>query len=205
MLPEQAPPEEELDSPQPGRAARFVPWLFALALALLFVPVYLFSGALDDSSVPLSTEADMLQKTITAPPPVPADEAALANQLLELRSQLNGISNIPPTLLAGHVDWPTIMTIIRSYDADLIRLTAFSTQSGQLTLQGEAMQESAVLDYAHLLERSGLFSRVNVQSITVSTLPTPTPPLDRTGDEGLAEPYMPFVFTLTANLAGAAR
>ena len=204
MLPEQAPPEEELDSPQPGRAARFVPWLFALALGLLFIPVYLFGNALDESSGPLSTEADMLQQTITAPPPVPSDEAALADQLLELRSQLNGLQNIPPTLIAGHIDWPAIMSVVRGYDAALIRLSGFSNQTGQLTLQGNAMQESAVLDYAHILERTGFFSRVNVQSITVNPQPTPTPPLDRTGNEELSEPYMPFVFTLTADLAGAA-
>lgn len=205
MSPDQAPQEEELESSPPGRAARFVPWVFALALALLFVPVYLFGGALDESSNPLATEIEMLQVTITSPPPVPSDEAGLAEQLLELRSQINGFQGLPGTLVAGHIDWPAIMSSVRSYNADLIRLTAFTSQTGQLTLQGEAMQESAVLDYAHLLERTGFFSRVNVQSITVNSQPTPTPPLDRTGDEELAEPYMPFVFSLTADLAGAVR
>lgn len=205
MLPDQTPLDEELDSQPSGRAARFVPWLFVLALALLFVPVYLFSGALEDTSAPLATEAEVLQATITAPPPVPPEEAALADQLLELRSLLGAIQNIPPTLIAGHIDWPTIMATVRSYDADLIRLTGLNNQSNQLTLQGNAMQESAVLDYAHLLERTGFFSRVNVQAITVNPVPPPTVVPEQPREGTLAELYMPFIFTLSADLAGGAR
>ena len=204
MLPDQTPPEEELEGPPPGRAARFVPWLFVLALALLFVPIFLFSGALEDTSLPLATEAEMLQATITAPPPVPSDEAALADQLLALRSNLNAIQNIPATLIAGHIDWPAIMTVVHSYDADQIRLTSFNNQTGQLSLEGNAMQESAVLDYAHALERTNFFARVNVQTITVNPVPPPTVAPEQTPGATLGELYMPFLFTLTADLAGAA-
>jgi hypothetical protein len=206
MLPDQAPPEDELEGPPPGRAARFVPWLFVLGLALLFIPVYLASGAIDETTAPLSTESASLQLTITSPPPVPSDEAALAEQLLSLRSQLGAIEDIPPTLIATHIDWPAIMEVIRSYDADMIRLSGLNNQSGQLILDGTAMQEGAVLDYTHALERTGYFSRVTVQTITVNPSPPPTVVPTDTGDSTASLPvlYMPFIFTLSIDLNGAA-
>jgi hypothetical protein len=66
------------------------------------------------------------------------------------------------------------------------------------------MQEGAVLDYAHALERTGYFRRVNVQTITVNPEPLPTVVPTEIPGAGLPQVYMPFIFTLSIDLKGAA-
>ncbi len=198
MFDDQIPEEDEQESPRQGGARRFVPWLFALGIGLLFLPLYLFSNAIDDSTTPLATQAQELQATITSPPPVPPEEATLAQQLLDVRSQLSVIESVPATLAASHVDWPAIAAVVHDYNADQIRLTAFSNDAGRLTIGGGAMQENSVLDYAHGLDSTGYFSNINVQSITTNPTPPPTPNPD--GTSSLEEPYFPFVFILYVDI-----
>ena len=202
----QTPPADVQQDESPRLVARFIPWLIMLAIAMIFLPIYLTSATLQDMTEPLQTESVSLQETVTAPPSMPVAEQTLTAHLLDLSGQLAALAKVPPTLSAAHVDWPAIMANIHSYDANQIRLTGFDHANGSLTLQGEALQESAVIDYAHALEQTGFFSAVRVQSITVNPVPLPTPDLIAT--PGLEAPvmtklYMPFVFTISVSLTEA--
>lgn len=201
MVDEPEVQEEELEESEPRSGGRIVVWLLALGIAALFLPLYLISVAVEESIVPLQAELESLQATMTAPPVVPPEEVALTNRLLDLRGQLGAIENIPATLIAGHTDWPAIMAAVRSYDANRIRLTGFTHENVRLTLQGNAVEESAVLEYSNALQQTGLFSRVAIQAISVSPQPTPTLPSTPTeGESQFTELTMPFLFTLSVDL-----
>lgn len=200
ILPEDPEQEEE-----GGSGSRLVPWLIVFAVGLLFVPLYFSSNILADTTAPLATQLNALETTLTAPPVVPDAEQTLTARLIDLRSKSNAIDGLPPTLVAGHTNWPDIMALLRSYDANQIRLTGFVNETTHLTLNGEAIQENSVLTYVARLQVAGYFSQVRVQTITLSGVPSPTPNLTpaSNGSPTLTQVYMPFVFTLTMDLAGA--
>lgn len=191
--------EEEVQEQEKRPRSPWVMWLIALAIAALFLPVYLISGSVGEAAAPLQAELESLQATLTAPPQVPAEEQALTERLLSARNQLSMIESAPATVVAGHTDWPTIMAAVLNYDANSIRLTGFSYANAPLTLVGNAVAESAVLEYANGLEASDLIERVSIQSIILSPPPTAVP--DQTLDETpFTELNMPFVFTLSIEL-----
>ncbi len=199
------PPILEEEPSQPTRlTARLVPWVLALGIALLFFPLTLISAAIDDTNMLQGTQSAELQATITAPPPIPHEEQTLTSQLLERRTDLSVIENVPATMVAAHVDLPAIMAALRSYNANRIRLTAFNHPTNRLTLDGAAMEERDVLTYISALEATGLFVRVDLQSITVNPVAPPTPDFQATPskDAPLTEVYMPFIFTLSIDLPG---
>ena len=171
-----------------------------LALALLFVPLTVGASILDDAIAPMATQSEMLQATITAPPSAPSQEQTLTAHLLELRTQLDALKDIPPTLIAAHIDWPAIMSALHSYDANRIQLTSFSHDANRLTLEGNGLEESAVLEYASALQGTGFFSAVSIQSITLN--PIAPPATVQPTEAALMQPYMPFLFTVSVNLMG---
>lgn len=198
MIDEQIPPEAEMEDAEPPSRSRLAIWLVALALAAMFVPVYLVSGSLEEATIPLEQQAEALAMTLTAPPVVPEEEQQLTDRLLAARGQLSSIQEIPVTLAAQHLDWPSITQALLNYDANSIRLTSFTHDSIVLTLIGSATAESEAIRYAEMLESSGLFLRVSVQSIVLNPPPTPTPaPTGQSGEtSAVHELTMPFVFTL---------
>jgi hypothetical protein len=201
MADEQEVQDEELEESDSRSGLRIVVWLLALGIVALFLPLYLVSVAVEESIVPLQAELESLQATITAPPDVRPEEVALTDHLLDLRGQLNAIEDIPSTLIAGHTDWPAIMAAVRSYDANRIRLIGFTHEHVRLTLEGNAVEESAVLGFSNALQQTGLFSRVAIQTISVSPQPTPTrPATPEDGENQIAELNMPFLFTLSLDL-----
>ena len=143
------PPIQEEEAPsEPTRlTARLVPWVLMVGIALLFFPLTLISTAIDETNIQQGTQSAELQATITAPPPVPREEQTLTSQLLERRTALGAIENVPATMVAAHVDLPAIMAALRSYNANRIRLTAFNHPANRLTLDGAAMEERDVLTY----------------------------------------------------------
>ena len=195
-------PFEEDDSSSHPRSliARLAPWLVLVALALLFVPLYVGSATIEDAIAPMATESESLQATITAPPSAPAQEQTLTAHLLELRIQLAALENVPPTLIAAHIDWPAIMSALHSYDANRIQLTSFNHDTNHLTLQGIGLEESAVLEYTSALQATGFFSGVQVQSITLNPI-KPVIPGAQT-DIPVMQVYMPFIFTVSVDLIG---
>ncbi len=200
------PPLQEEEAPsEPTRlTTRLVPWVLMVGVALLFFPLTLISTAIDDANVIQTTQSAELQATITAPPPVPSDEQRLTQQLLDLRTSLSSLADVPATMVAAHVDLPAIMAALHSYDASRIRLTTFNHPANRLTLDGVAKEERDVLTYISALEATGFFARVNLQSITVNPVAPPTPDFQATPsqDAPLTEPYMPFIFTLSIDLPG---
>ncbi len=196
------PLEDEEQSEERVSYTRFVPWLIIVALGLLFLPLYFGSAAIQDNTGPLSTQLAGIRATLTAPPKVPDAEQTLSIQALSMRGQLDSIVAIPPTLAAGHIDWPGIMTALHEYDSNQIRLTGFVNNAMSLTLTGNAVDESAVLAYVATLQQTSFFSQVRVQTITVSSLPSPTPNLTPSARaSALAPIYMPFDFNLSIDLA----
>ena len=205
MVDVEIPQDDDLEEEGGGSASRLVPWLIIVAIALMFVPLYFGASAIEEDTKPLSTELINLQTTLTAPPLVPIAEQTLSVQLLDLRSRLRVIADMPATMVAGHLDWPGIMATLHTYDANQIRLKGFVNEGWLLTLNGEAVQEASVLEYVSKLQKSGFFTQVRVQAITIMAVASPTPnaePAVNT-DIGLTSIDMPFVFTLSIDLARA--
>ena len=207
MAEEEQLPEEMLEEEEPPSRSGLIMWLIALGVAALFLPIYLVSQSISEALIPLQAEAEALQATLTAPPQVPEEEERLTAQLLNMRSQLNDLREAPATIAAGHTDWPAIMGALLQYDANSIRLNSFSHEGAPLILVGNAVAESAVIEYANALEDTGLFTRVSVQSIVLNPPPTATPAPTAEQSQastGIQELTMPFVFTLSLEFARTA-
>lgn len=197
-------PEEEVEELEPAPRSGLIIWLLTLGIAALFLPIYLISQSIDQAITPLATQAFDLQATLTAPPLVPQEEETLTSELLNLRGQLALLEEAPATIVAGHINWPAIMGSLLTYDANSIRLTGFNQEAVPLTLVGNAVSESAVIEYSTQLDQTGLFTRVFIQSIVLNPPPSPTPPNPAEPTPitpPLRELSMPFMFTLSVEFA----
>lgn len=149
-----------------GRIRQIVVWIFAAVMLLLLISAYFISTAITSGVSELRAEYDSLQMTVTAPPEVPDAEGTLVAELVALRDLTGQLENALPTLLAAHVDWPAIMTLVGSFDRTLLRLEGFTYDSGRLVLEGKAVAEVYILEYVKALEVVTAFTDVQVQSIT---------------------------------------
>jgi hypothetical protein len=104
---------------------------------------------------------------------------SLQAEAADIQTQVNELDAVYTNLSADHVDWPTVASAIRNYDVNRMAINTLQQSENRLTLSGSAVDDSAVINYARLLEDSGYFSRVVVQSITLTT-PSPTPTLSAT-------------------------
>jgi Tfp pilus assembly protein PilN len=143
----------------------------------------------------LRTSADRAQEKLrTMRTPAP-EIAALAGQLASDQHALEVLQTLAPTVAAGQRDWEAIFGAILSYDVTTLRLLELLQDGNDLRLGGLALSRDEVLAYAGVLDRSGVFEQVIVQSLESSSesfqpvgiMPTDTP----TGTVGAATPLPP--------------
>ena len=162
--------------PQPARLSRgaLALWLVAIGLAILLVPLYLAGATIRSEAAQMETELASNQTSLAVvPTPIP-EVQQLMTTLTAVQTQAGQVDAIVPTLAAGRRDWPALMAAIGNYDPRQIELTSLTQAGNQLTLDGRALDDTVVVNYARSLEQSGFFSRVVVQSIRVVATPQVT-------------------------------
>jgi Tfp pilus assembly protein PilN len=159
-----------------GSGGKIVRWLVLLGIGILFAPLYLMGTTLKASKLPLQDELSGIQATLSATPSLDPTEQAMAGRLAELRSQINDLDSVQSTLSAAHIDWPSVMSIIASYDQGQMSVTGLAQTGSLLTLSGQANDENVIMAYANLLRQSNQLASVSIESITYHEAPTAIPP-----------------------------
>ncbi len=168
--------EEQEDVIEAGGSSHAVTWLMALGLAVLFLPLYLISGAIKESNQTLTNDlAEIAQQQTDLSQPG-STQQTLQDDLIKARQRLETLSAGKTNLIASHINWPAVMAVIGNNGYVHMDLLSLSQADNQIVLRGQAQAESIVMTYARMLEESGQFSKVIVQSISLKVLPTPTPP-----------------------------
>ncbi len=197
-----APERDELESNDETTgstgSSRIVLWLILLGLGILFVPVYLVGATIKESKTPLETELTQIQATLAVTPHPNPTEQALTDNLVQIRGQISDLATLQADLLATHIDWPSVMAIISSYDQTRMTITSLSQTGRAITLDGRANDQQIVMDYAELLRQSNQFQDVTIRSIALQPIPTATPERDATPVP--ATPGTTAAFTLTLQL-----
>ncbi|HLF25108.1 MAG TPA: PilN domain-containing protein [Anaerolineae bacterium] len=166
-------------------------WLVVLGLAILFIPLYLSATTIQTDAERLQAELAVIQASLTSvPTPIPEVQALLST-LTVVEGQIGQAEAVSPTLTAANLNWPAVMSAIGSYSPGQIAITSLTQTGSQLTLNGRATDELAVVNYARGLEASTLFSRVIVQSIRVIATPFVTPSATITGTPTLTATATP--------------
>jgi Tfp pilus assembly protein PilN len=179
-------------------------WLVVLGLVLFFIPLALISSSAQDSAGRLQANLVAIQASLAfVPTPVP-EMQALMGTLSHVEAQATRIQALNPTLKAARSDWPAIMAELGDYDPDQLTLTSVTQTDNRLMLTGGASSDAAVVAYSDALQKSGLFSRVIVQSLKILATPavtltatalaptaTLTPTLTPTATPNLADVFEP--------------
>ncbi|MFW5691010.1 MAG: PilN domain-containing protein [Chloroflexota bacterium] len=201
----QLPPDplDEIEADEPkagGGGLRIVLYLLMLTLGILFVPLYLASVTIEDETQALEQELLDLQATLAVTPSIPADEAELRDMLLDLRRESSALQAAATQMSAAHIDWPTIMAALASYDPARMDLTRIEQTGNGLLLNGSAEDEPLVLAYAALLEQFPEFGTVTVQAITLNAVASGDgdPNVAKVNAEG--EPIQPVEFVILIDL-----
>ena len=195
-IPEPAPPE-------PSRTAVIL-WLIVLALLILFLPVYLFSAFIGSQTQNAANDLSAVRTSLTNVPTPLLEVQRQLTPLAQLQTQINQVSAILPTLISPSANWSAVMNAIAQYDPKKILITSMSLNGGQLTLNGRAAVSDDIANYAAALERSGLFTRVIVQSIQADSTVTATLLPTLTGIP-TATPLPTLATTATPNLTTTPR
>ncbi len=167
-------PEEQS---QPTKLSRrtIILGLVVVGFATFFLPLSLISSSLRAESARLQANLQSVQATLTSVNAPPPDAQELMDTLAQLQQSASEIEQAHKSVAAGKTDWSAVAAAINSYDPAQLALTSLTQAESQITLEGLASSDSAVVDYARALEASKLFSRVNIESMKVIATPFATP------------------------------
>ncbi|MCD6520722.1 MAG: PilN domain-containing protein [Anaerolineae bacterium] len=179
-----APPPDELDilgeeeSPPPIPRLLLGLWLLVIGMVFFFIPLFLVFGGIRAEVRRLQADLKPVQETVEALKTPGPQELELQKRLEEAKASVKALKDAYGQIVAKHADWPAIMEAISTYNPSRLMLTSLKQADLLITLSGRAIDDAAVVAYAHSLEASGLFSRVVVRSIHAVEKPfvTPVPP-----------------------------
>lgn len=160
---------------QPRRYGKIVRVLVIFSLLILFVPLYAVSTVIKTEQNNLQAELDDLNLIMSATPPVNLTREAAMSDLNLASEHNNTLKSVSTTLVALHIQWPSIVGAISGYDPDQVLINTISQENTRIAISGQANAELIVMAYAELLRTSGQFEEVSVQSINSRLRPTPTP------------------------------
>ena len=189
---------DEVEPSTPRRLPGLTRWLIALGMLLVFLTLFLVSQTIQETTIPLATEVEVLRTTLTAvPQPLPAREE-INSAMLRFASNAAVLSGLTGTLTAQHITWPEVINRLADYDGSQVYLTGIAQQpTGQIVVSGQAINESVVINYTDRLRQSDQFTSVVVQSITLkSNLDNRGAPKGDSAFPG-RDQYSDFVFSVT--------
>lgn len=161
---------QESEGEAPAGGSKLVIWLVICGLAVLFLPLYVISTTVKSTNLKLTTQLEGIQATLTAPAPVNPLKQTLSAQFLSIQSQSSAMGSIRSTLMASHINWPTIMAIIGAYDTNQMAVNNVDQIATGIRISGRAKQEIVAMAYADMLRASGLFETVSVESINLQSI-----------------------------------
>lgn len=195
-------------APRPGRIPRrvlrvVILLLVVLAMLFFFVPLALFSAGIQGDVERLQGDLQLIQATAAAlQTPAQSVQGAMSD-LDAIQASLDSLKAQRAAILESFANWPKIMAVLADYDSNQLELTSLEQEDRVVTLKGRAVNDTAVVSYARVLETSGLFSRVIVRSIRAIGTPfitttvqapgvvvaTDTPVPSATPTQGLRDEY----------------
>lgn len=174
------PVEDEMQGSRVGTAIK---WLVVLSISALFLPLFLLSTTIAQDNQSLAAQLATSQTQLTNQPPESAQEQALSATLSQKLEDASAIDTVQTSLTGNHVVWPVVMASLGNYNENYMIILSVSQTGQQIVLSGRAWTEPTVISYVNRLESSGLFTRVSVQSLAVTTAPdatgTPQPRVSR--------------------------
>jgi len=171
-----------------SRIAGLSVWLTILGLAMLFLPLSLLSRSIREAEATAQAELEALQANLESTPPVPDDLTSLTRTRLDRLAQAQALADARDELLELHINFPAVTSVLLNYRPEFMMLTQVlqgetpqegETSAGWLLVGGEAHFESQVMDYVGYLRETGIFERVDVQSIALQSVVPGTLPADR--------------------------
>ncbi len=174
---------------KPAGSSRILIWLVMLSLAGFLLPLYLIYSTLKQDNQQLEVERGNIEATLSSTPERSPEEQELTDLLLQLQQQAIMVEEARATLDASHVDWPATMAVLGSYDQSQMALNSLVQTGDQITINGQANHENAIMVYLAALQTSAHFERVSILSVTMissSDTDTATP----------TQPVMPLNFTI---------
>ncbi|WP_119070135.1 PilN domain-containing protein [Aggregatilinea lenta] len=166
--------EVEEEVVQGSRLSTVIRWLVVLSIGALFVPLVLLSTTIAQSNETLSAELATSQSLLENAPPESAAERSLSATLSQKLEDASAIDTVQTSLTNNQVIWPVVMASLGNYNENYMILLDVSQTGQQIMLSGRAWTEPTVISYVNRLESSGLFTRVSVQSLAVTTAPEAT-------------------------------
>jgi Tfp pilus assembly protein PilN len=175
-----SPQLEEPEDRPPLSRGTIILWLIAIGMIIMLLPLSLVASTIGSDAQRINADLVSIQNSLTSvPTPIP-EVRELMNSLAQVQEQAIQVQALLPTLTGPRTDWPAIMSAVGSYNPDQIVVSSLALANNQLTISGQAVNDTLVVDYARALEQSGRFSRVVVQSIRVIATPVLTPTVGAT-------------------------
>lgn len=187
--------EETTEKSAASGNTRLVLWLIVVSMTFLVIPVFLAGGVIQEERLLLERQLAGLQAELDQPPPVNPEVERLESELLSLRNAASELESLRTTLQAGNVDWSLIMRIFIEYDPHRMALTTITNTGQRITMNGQAMNETDLMAYVDILQESGLFTQVILQSIN-----RVVPEVDEDGAPVNA--HLPVQFVIQCDLEG---
>ena len=147
-------------------------WLALLVFTALLVGLSLLLTSWRRDVAQLEATLTPLSGLLTATPVPLLGEDQLA--LATLQAQQAQVELLLGDLSANRRNWAQAVSAIRAYNQQDISLSQLTQNGDELLIEGQAVDETAVIAYADALEASGQFRRVVVQSVVVLPEPTET-------------------------------
>ncbi len=145
-----------------------VVWLLAATLGLLMLPLTLLTAALSDQAATLQADMEAALVAQTSLPTLAPEVQKLTQDFAYTQAQVNQIKSVNPTLVAGNLEWVSVMSAIGNYDPSQIALDGIGRAEGRLVLTGRASNDQAILSYVSSLQQSGAFNSVSLQSVQLA-------------------------------------
>jgi len=160
-MPIERPPESRA-----GGGRRTVAlWLVAVATLALLLPMARAASLLRREASRTAGLSEHLAATTTALADTGAALGGLQQELAVAQATASVLNGIGAAVDSRHVDWPSVLDSIAAHDPDWLGITSLTQEGRLLKVQGEAAEDTAVVEYVDRLDASGLFARVSVQSI----------------------------------------
>ena len=154
--------------------------LCAAGLLVLTLPLRRVTTSLSEHLAYLDTSLNLAREELAVATRDGLEIEVLRSTLDAVHASVSSISALEELLREEHVDWPAVMSVLRSRDPTKLALRTITQDGRRIRIEGRASDEAAVVAYAQSLEASPLFKRVVIQFIKVVDEPfrtkEPTPP-----------------------------
>jgi Tfp pilus assembly protein PilN len=138
---------------------------------VLLMALITFLGNLQNSLTYLDAHIELTQGELeNTNLPLP-EVVELQSELESRQASLDALTTLESSITAARFDWPGIMRAMGNYDPSRLSLASFDQEGRRITVYGTAADDLAVSAYARSLEASGMFSRVEIQSMKVVNVP----------------------------------